>query len=141
MTAYMVAQVEILDPEQWERYKQIAAQEIARHGGRYLARGASPQVEEADWNQPENVQVNVVASRPWSTPTRGTPHRSTQRRWLSGTTRCTAACFSCTAQTSRKPWARNAPRMINSRCWERRSSRPAHHAGSRQQHDHQALRQ
>ena len=50
MTAYMVAQVEILDPEQWERYKQIAAQEIARHGGRYLARGAGPEVEEADWN-------------------------------------------------------------------------------------------
>ena len=83
MTAYMVAQVEILDPEQWERYKQIAAQEIARHGGRYLARGASPEVEEADWNQPENVQVNMVAFRPWSTPTRGTRHRSTRRRWLS----------------------------------------------------------
>jgi uncharacterized protein (DUF1330 family) len=61
MTAYMVAQVEILDPEQWERYKQIAAEEIARHGGRYLVRGASPEVEEADWNQPENVQVNIVA--------------------------------------------------------------------------------
>jgi uncharacterized protein (DUF1330 family) len=61
MTAYMVAQVEILDPERWERYKEIAAQEIARHGGWYLARGASPEVAEADWNQPENVQVNIVA--------------------------------------------------------------------------------
>jgi uncharacterized protein (DUF1330 family) len=57
----MVAQVEILDPERWERYKEIAAREIARHGGRYLARGASPEVEEADWNQPENLQVNMVA--------------------------------------------------------------------------------
>ena len=61
MTVYMIAQVEILDPEQWEHYKEIAAVEIARHGGRYLARGASPEVREADWEQPENLQVNVVA--------------------------------------------------------------------------------
>ena len=61
MTAYMVAQVQILDPEQWERYKEIAAREIARHGGRYLARGVSPEVEEADWNQPEDLQINIVA--------------------------------------------------------------------------------
>jgi uncharacterized protein (DUF1330 family) len=60
MTVYMVAQVEILDAEQWERYKKIAATEIARHGGRYLARGASPEVEEADWDQPQDLQVNLV---------------------------------------------------------------------------------
>jgi nicotinamidase-related amidase len=60
MTVYTIAQVEILDPEQRERYKEIAAREIARHGGRHLARGASPEVKEADWEQPENLQVNVV---------------------------------------------------------------------------------
>jgi hypothetical protein len=48
MTLYMVAQAQILDPGQWERYKEIAAREMARHGGRYLVRGASPEVEEAD---------------------------------------------------------------------------------------------
>jgi uncharacterized protein (DUF1330 family) len=61
MTVYMVAQVQILDPEQWEHYKEIAAKEIARHGGRYLARGASPEVREADWKQPEDLQINIVA--------------------------------------------------------------------------------
>jgi uncharacterized protein (DUF1330 family) len=61
MTVYMVAQVQILDPEQWEHYKEIAARAIAQHGGRYLARGANPEVEEADWDQPENLQVNIVA--------------------------------------------------------------------------------
>jgi uncharacterized protein (DUF1330 family) len=61
MTVYMVAQVQILDPEQWEHYKEIASREIARHGGRYLARGAPPEVEEADWNQPEDLQINIVA--------------------------------------------------------------------------------
>ena len=61
MTVYMVAQVQILDPGQWELYKEIAAREIARHGGRYLARGARPEVEEADWSQPEDLQINIAA--------------------------------------------------------------------------------
>src|SRR5580693_7797745 len=61
MTVYMVAQVLVQDPEQWEHYKEIAAREIAQHGGRYLARGASPEVEEADWTQPEDLQINIVA--------------------------------------------------------------------------------
>jgi uncharacterized protein (DUF1330 family) len=61
MTVYMVAQVQVLDPEQWERYKEIASREIARHGGMYLARGARPEVEEADWNQPEDLQINIAA--------------------------------------------------------------------------------
>jgi uncharacterized protein (DUF1330 family) len=56
----MVAQVEILDPAQWQRYKEIAAPATARHGGRYLARGVSPEVAEADWAQPERLQVNMV---------------------------------------------------------------------------------
>jgi len=60
MTVYMVAQVEILDPAQWQRYKEIAAPAIARHGGRYLARRVSPEVAEADWAQPERLQVNMV---------------------------------------------------------------------------------
>ena len=61
MTVYMVAQVQVLDPEQWQRYKEIASREIARHGGRYLTRGARPEVEEADWNQPEDLQINIAA--------------------------------------------------------------------------------
>ena len=61
MTVYMVAQVQVLDPEQWERYKEIASREIARHGGRSLTRGARPEVEEADWNQPEDLQINIAA--------------------------------------------------------------------------------
>ena len=65
MTVYMVAQVQVLDPELWERYKEIASREITRHGGRYLTRGARPEVEEADWSQPEDLQINIVAFPSW----------------------------------------------------------------------------
>src|ERR1700753_4229341 len=62
----MIAQVEILDPAQWERYKAIASQAIAQYGGRYLTRGAHPEVREADWAPPENPQVNVVEFPSWA---------------------------------------------------------------------------
>ncbi len=54
MTVYMVAKVQVLDPEQWERYK-----ETARRAVPYPRR--PPEVEEADWNQPEDLQINIAA--------------------------------------------------------------------------------
>lgn len=46
MTAYIVAQVEITDPEAYEAYRQEAAQTIAAHGGSYVVRGGHLQVLE-----------------------------------------------------------------------------------------------
>ena len=43
MTVCMVAQVEVLDPTQWQRYKEIAAPAIARHGLFFV-----PGLDEAD---------------------------------------------------------------------------------------------
>jgi uncharacterized protein (DUF1330 family) len=36
VSAYLISQVEVLDPEAWENYRQRAAPAIARYGGRYL---------------------------------------------------------------------------------------------------------
>jgi uncharacterized protein (DUF1330 family) len=62
MAAYVISQVEVLDESQWQRYREIAAPAIVRHGGRYLVRGARPEVAEGDWAppQPERQQINVV---------------------------------------------------------------------------------
>jgi len=39
MPAYVIVHVEVLDAEGYERYKPLASESIARHGGRYVARG------------------------------------------------------------------------------------------------------
>jgi len=39
MSAYVVVEVVITDPEQYERYKSAAAPSVEAAGGRYLARG------------------------------------------------------------------------------------------------------
>ena len=44
MTAYVISEVEILDESPAEQYRTLAAASIAGHGGRYLVRGAAPDV-------------------------------------------------------------------------------------------------
>jgi uncharacterized protein (DUF1330 family) len=57
MSAYVISEVEVLDEAQGERYRELAAASIERHGGRYLVRGATPDVPEGDWHAQQRVVV------------------------------------------------------------------------------------
>jgi uncharacterized protein (DUF1330 family) len=65
VSAYLISEVEVLDAEAWENYRVRAARAIARFGGRYLVRGASAEVIEADWPVEEPpAQTVIVAEFP-----------------------------------------------------------------------------
>jgi len=49
MPAYVIAQVDIRNPEAYERYRDIVPDTIAKHGGRYLARGGACETLEGSW--------------------------------------------------------------------------------------------
>ncbi len=57
MPAYVISEVAVLDEEQGQRYRELAAASIARYGGRYLVRGAEPEVPEGDWPAAHRVVV------------------------------------------------------------------------------------
>jgi uncharacterized protein (DUF1330 family) len=57
MAAYAISEVEILDEARGQRYRELAEASIARYGGRYLVRGAQPQVPEGEWSPDERVVV------------------------------------------------------------------------------------
>src|SRR3954454_8036713 len=57
MPAYVISEVEIIDEAEGQRYRELAAGSIARHGGRYLVRGAAPDVPEGDWRDEQRVVV------------------------------------------------------------------------------------
>ena len=61
MVAYVVSDVEALDDAQFARYRELAAESIARHGGRYLVRGAEPEVAEG---QPSGGRRIVIVEFP-----------------------------------------------------------------------------
>jgi uncharacterized protein (DUF1330 family) len=56
MAAYIVVDCEVTDPAKYEDYKKLAQEAIAKHGGRYLARGGQTAVLEGGW-RPNRVVV------------------------------------------------------------------------------------
>ena len=56
MPAYIVVNCEVTDPVKYDQYKALAPAAIARHGGRYLARGGATAILEGDW-QPKRIVV------------------------------------------------------------------------------------
>lgn len=56
MSAYIFVNCEVTEPAKYEQYKALAPAAIARHGGRYLARGGESAVLEGDW-QPKRVVI------------------------------------------------------------------------------------
>lgn len=48
MAAYVISEVEILDESLGAQYRSLAAASIQKYDGRYLARGATPEVAEGE---------------------------------------------------------------------------------------------
>ncbi|HEY0815637.1 MAG TPA: DUF1330 domain-containing protein [Pseudonocardia sp.] len=66
MKTYLISQVEVIDADAWYQYRALAAPAIAKFGGRYLVRGARPEVIEGeDWAPPAaDSQQLIVAEFP-----------------------------------------------------------------------------
>ena len=56
MAAYVIADVEITDPEKYTEYTAQTPDSIAAHGGRFIVRGGPHEVLEGDW-RPGRVVV------------------------------------------------------------------------------------
>jgi uncharacterized protein (DUF1330 family) len=57
MTAYVISEVEVLDEDRADRYRALAQHSIEQYGGRYLVRGASPNVVEGVWPSQQRVVI------------------------------------------------------------------------------------
>ncbi len=62
MTAYLIVDVAIRDPQRYEDYKRKVPALIARHGGEYLVRGGAHEVLEGAW-QPTRLVLFRFPSR------------------------------------------------------------------------------
>ena len=50
MPAYVIALIEILQPERYPEYKDKAQRAVESFGGRYIARGGTVEVLEGEWH-------------------------------------------------------------------------------------------
>jgi uncharacterized protein (DUF1330 family) len=59
MPAYLISEVSIDDEQLAARYRALAETSIAHHGGRYLVRGATPEMLEGSRSSEERVVEGV----------------------------------------------------------------------------------
>jgi uncharacterized protein (DUF1330 family) len=68
MPAYVIAEMDIHDAEQYERYKERSPGAVAAGGGRFVVRGGELAVLEGDWNPKRLVVLefeDLAAVRRW----------------------------------------------------------------------------
>jgi uncharacterized protein (DUF1330 family) len=56
MAAFVIAEIEVTDPDGYEEYRRAVPATIERYGGKYLARGGAVEVLEGD-RQPGRIVV------------------------------------------------------------------------------------
>ena len=59
MPAYVIADIDVHDPERYEDYKAGSPASIAEFGGRFVARGGAVEALEGDW-EPRFLLVEGV---------------------------------------------------------------------------------
>ena len=68
MAAYVLVDMDVTDPEQYDRYRPLAGASVEQYGGRYLARGGASEVLEGD-RTPKRLVVlefpDAEAARGW----------------------------------------------------------------------------
>jgi uncharacterized protein (DUF1330 family) len=68
MTAYVIVETDVTDPEQYEQYKAASAAAVAASGGRFLVRGGELAVLEGDWSPSRLVVLefeDLEAAKRW----------------------------------------------------------------------------
>jgi uncharacterized protein (DUF1330 family) len=50
MTAYMIMDIDVLNPSQYETYKREVPRLVEKYGGEYLVRGGEFEIIEGEWN-------------------------------------------------------------------------------------------
>jgi uncharacterized protein (DUF1330 family) len=54
-SAYILADVDVTDPQQYEQYKKLSTVAMQAHGAEVCVRGGAVQVLEGDWNPGRTV--------------------------------------------------------------------------------------
>jgi uncharacterized protein (DUF1330 family) len=68
MTAFVIVEIEVHDPEIYENYKSLVPASVEAYGGRFIARGGATESLEGDW-APERIVVlefpSLERARQW----------------------------------------------------------------------------
>ena len=68
MAGYVIVEIEVTDPVGFEDYKKLAAETVAKYGGKYIVRGGATETLEGNW-QPKRIVIlefeSVQRAKEW----------------------------------------------------------------------------
>jgi uncharacterized protein (DUF1330 family) len=68
MAAYVIVEIEVVDPVGYEEYKKLAGASVKKYGGKYIVRGGATEVLEGDWKPKRIVLLefeSMQRARDW----------------------------------------------------------------------------
>lgn len=63
MTAYVILDIDVHDPVQYEEYKKLSPAAIAAYGGKFIVRGGKSETLEGDWSPSRLVVLQFESSQ------------------------------------------------------------------------------
>ena len=62
MPAYVIVELEVTEPVEYEQYKRIAGATVEKYGGKYIVRGGPCETLEGDWDPKRLVVMEFPSS-------------------------------------------------------------------------------
>jgi uncharacterized protein (DUF1330 family) len=84
MTAYVIVDIEVTDPEGYQEYVKAAPETVKSFGGRYLARGGPNETLEGDWHAKRLVILEFESAekaKEWLNSARYAPARALRHKY------------------------------------------------------------
>jgi uncharacterized protein (DUF1330 family) len=63
MPAYVIVEIDIVDPVGYEEYKELANATVRKYGGKYIVRGGKAETLEGDWDPKRIVMLEFESTR------------------------------------------------------------------------------
>lgn len=68
MPAYVIAEIDITDPQGYEEYKKLGPPTVAAYGGKFITRGGKTEILEGSWS-PKRIVIlqfdNMQRAKEW----------------------------------------------------------------------------
>jgi uncharacterized protein (DUF1330 family) len=84
MTAYVIVDIEVSDPEGYKEYVKLAPEAVKLYGGKYIARGGQNEILEGEWQAKRLVILefpSVEQAKNWLNSSEYAPARALRHKY------------------------------------------------------------
>ena len=84
MTAYVIVDIEVTDPEGYKEYIKLAPEAVKLYGGNYIVRGGPNETLEGDWQAKRLVMLefpSVEQAKSWLNSSEYAPARALRHQY------------------------------------------------------------